>query len=71
LTDELLTVDGGGVRGYASLCSLEEVEKAIKKELDTIGRGDLYSEDFKPCDYFDIMCGTSTGGYVLRVLALE
>ncbi|KAF8540948.1 hypothetical protein BDD12DRAFT_733377, partial [Trichophaea hybrida] len=60
--------DGGGVRGYASLCNLEEVENAIKRKLDTIGQEKLYSEDFKPCDYFNIMCGTSTGGIIAIML---
>ena len=45
--------DGGGVRGISSL----HVLKAIMKQV----AGD---PNAKPCDYFDMMCGTSTGGYV-------
>jgi len=44
----LLCLDGGGVRGLASLY-------VLKRLLSYIG-------DPKPCDYFDMICGTSTGG---------
>jgi hypothetical protein len=44
----LLCLDGGGVRGLASLY-------VLKRLLSYIG-------DPKPCDYFDLICGTSTGG---------
>jgi predicted acylesterase/phospholipase RssA len=45
----LLCLDGGGVRGLASLFLLKQL-------LGQVG-------DPKPCDYFDMICGTSTGGY--------
>lgn len=45
--------DGGGVRGISSLHTL----KALMSKLT----GD---PNAKPCDYFDMMAGTSTGGYV-------
>ncbi len=44
----LLCLDGGGVRGLASLY-------VLKRLLSYVG-------DPKPCDYFDMICGTSTGG---------
>jgi patatin-like phospholipase/acyl hydrolase len=44
----LLCLDGGGIRGLASLYIL----KAL---LSKVGNP-------KPCDYFDMICGTSTGG---------
>lgn len=49
----LLCLDGGGVRGLASLYLLKQL-------LAHVG-------DRKPCDFFDMICGTSTGGFVARV----
>ena len=45
-------LDGGGVRGISSL----HVLKAIMGKIT----GD---PNAKPCEYFDMMAGTSTGGY--------
>lgn len=44
----LLCLDGGGVRGLASLYLLKQI-------LSYVGNP-------KPCEFFDMMCGTSTGG---------
>lgn len=51
----LLSLDGGGVRGLSSLLILKHLMKSIdfKAEIPP-----------KPCDYFDMIGGTSTGGYV-------
>ena len=48
--------DGGGVRGISSLLILEDIMEKIReiKGLDQIPR---------PCEYFDLIGGTSTGGY--------
>jgi len=56
-----LVTDGGGIRGYTSLCIFDELEKKIKGKLDARNLKDIYSEDFKPCEHFDIICGVSTG----------
>ena len=48
----LLSLDGGGVRGLSSLIILEELMRKINPENPP-----------EPCDYFDMMGGTSTGGY--------
>lgn len=56
----ILSVDGGGIRGiYPArfLCELEE-------ELSRSGK------DARLCDYFDLICGTSTGGIIALGLAL-
>lgn len=47
----MLTIrkDGGGVRGYSSLLILKEVMARIPGNP-------------KPCDVFDMIGGTSTGG---------
>lgn len=50
----LLSLDGGGVRGLASLYMLRRL-------LSHVGSP-------KPCDYFDMICGTSTGGLIAIML---
>lgn len=46
-------LDGGGVRGLSSLLIIKELMKKIKDGDDPIPR---------PCQYFDMIAGTSTGG---------
>jgi patatin-like phospholipase/acyl hydrolase len=53
----LLALDGGGIRGLSTL-------QILKQLMDTI---DPESPP-KPCDYFDMIGGTSTGGSVLITL---
>ena len=48
--------DGGGIRGLSSLFNLQNIMEKIRFIHD------LSSEPL-PCDYFDMVCGTSTGGY--------
>jgi Patatin-like phospholipase len=48
----LTTTDGGGVRGLSSLYILQKLMQRINPESPP-----------KPCDYFDLICGISTGGY--------
>jgi patatin-like phospholipase/acyl hydrolase len=47
----LLALDGGGVRGLSALMILEQLMEAV--DLDAPP---------KPCEYFDMIGGTSTGG---------
>ena len=47
----LLALDGGGVRGLSVLMILEQLMEAVNPEAP-----------LKPCDYFDMIGGTSTGG---------
>jgi patatin-like phospholipase/acyl hydrolase len=59
-TFKILSIDGGGIRGmYPArlLCEMEE-------ELARNGNGS------RLCDYFDLICGTSTGGIIAIGLAL-
>lgn len=49
----LLSLDNGGVRGLSSL-------QILKQLMETINPDDPP----KPCDYFDMIGGTGTGGYV-------
>lgn len=56
----LLSIDGGGVRGLASLYIL----KSVMDRLNTARRdSEIDSSRLKPCDVFDLIGGTSTGGY--------
>lgn len=53
-----LETDGGGIRGISELIILDEIMHRVKRtqKLDTTPL---------PADYFDLVCGTSTGGYEL------
>lgn len=57
----LLSLDGGGVRGLSSLQILKQLMERVRVEshLDTPP---------KPCDYFDMIGGTSTGGLIAIML---
>lgn len=52
----LLALDGGGVRGLSSLIILEQLMETIDPDSPP-----------KPCDYFDMIGGTSTGGLVVTL----
>ncbi|KAF2402280.1 FabD/lysophospholipase-like protein [Trichodelitschia bisporula] len=65
----LLTLDGGGVRGLASLMVLDDLMENIAREEKRLGirkRDDQTRP--KPCDYFDLIGGTSTGGIIAVLL---
>jgi patatin-like phospholipase/acyl hydrolase len=47
--------DGGGIRGLSSLYILQRIMKALQKKAG--GEGPIL-----PCEYFDLIAGTSTGG---------
>jgi patatin-like phospholipase/acyl hydrolase len=55
----LLSLDGGGVRGLSSLLILKDIMAQLNSERE-------HEQILKPCDVFDLIGGTSTGGYVLR-----
>lgn len=57
----ILALDGGGVRGLSSLLILQRVMQEIQRL-----NGD--SELPLPCEYFDLICGTSTGGLIAIML---
>ena len=50
----LLALDGGGIRGLSSLIILKQLMETINPDSPP-----------KPCDYFDMIGGTSTGGWVI------
>lgn len=53
----LLALDGGGVRGLSALMILEQLMEAVNPDAPP-----------KPCDYFDMIGGTSTGGLIAIML---
>lgn len=59
----ILSIDGGGVRGLSSLLILREIMEEIGR------RNGIDSEDTPlPCQYFDMIGGTSTGGWIAIML---
>ena len=63
----ILSLDGGGVRGISSLYILKELMAQIAREhnQENPDRPDLSP---LPCEYFDLICGTSTGGLIALML---
>ena len=56
----ILSLDGGGVRGLSSLLILRELMEEIGRRKN--GNAPL------PCEYFDLIAGTSTGGFIAIML---
>ena len=63
---KILSFDGGGIRGLAALYVLEELMNQVRRERDH--QGIIQDGPIKPCDYFDLICGTSTGGLIALML---
>ncbi|KAJ5316420.1 hypothetical protein N7476_006727 [Penicillium atrosanguineum] len=57
----LLSLDGGGVRGLSSLYILRDIMAQLNYER-------VDEEPLKPCDVFDLIGGTSTGGLIAIML---
>jgi len=53
----VLSLDGGGVRGLSALYILQEVMKKFSSD-----------KEVKPCEVFDMIGGTSTGGLIAIML---
>jgi uncharacterized protein len=56
----ILALDGGGVKGVVSLAFLERIESELRQR---------HGDDFRLCDYFDLIAGTSTGAIIAALLA--
>lgn len=63
LPKRILALDGGGIRGALSLGYLQRIEDILRKQ-----HGD--NPDFRLCDYFDLIGGTSTGSIIASCLAI-
>ncbi|KAI5800498.1 acyl transferase/acyl hydrolase/lysophospholipase [Pyronema domesticum] len=64
----VLVLNGGGIRGYTSLCVLEELESQIKKTLKNNRQANQYSEQLRPCMMFNFIAGVSTGAIIALML---
>ncbi|EGP86620.1 unnamed protein product [Zymoseptoria tritici ST99CH_1A5] len=62
----ILCLDGGGVRGFSMLIILQELMHKIFVEIH--GRPPKRDEIPKPCDHFDLIAGTGTGGLIAIML---
>ncbi|MEQ8405950.1 MAG: patatin-like phospholipase family protein [Oceanicaulis sp.] len=60
----ILSLDGGGVRGAMSIAVLERIEDILRARHGG-------HPDFRLCDYFDLMGGTSTGSIIAAGLAAK
>ena len=58
----VLSLDGGGIRGYLSLQYLTAIEQLLRDR--------SRNTDFRLCDYFDLIGGTSTGAILAAGLAI-
>ena len=56
----ILSVDGGGVRGLSSLLILRNIMEEIARRNGTA--------QACPCEYFDLIGGTGTGGLIAIML---
>lgn len=54
----LLSLDGGGVRGLSTLYILKRIMDRLNNERKTTAN----LPPVKPCEVFDLIGGTSTGG---------
>jgi hypothetical protein len=59
----ILALDGGGVKGVLTLGMLKPLEHELRRR----GGGD---PEFRLCDYYDLIGGTSTGAIIATGLAL-
>ncbi|EPS38438.1 hypothetical protein H072_7827 [Dactylellina haptotyla CBS 200.50] len=57
----LLSLDGGGIRGLSELVILKEILQRVKHDCKL-------ADIPRPCEYFDLIGGTSTGGIIALML---
>ena len=60
----ILALDGGGTLGIIELAFLERIESLLRTSLGEP------NADFRLCDWFDLIGGTSTGAIIATCLAL-
>ena len=63
----ILSLDGGGIRGISSLYILKEVMRQIARDYEAEHPAAPELSP-RPFEYFDLICGTSTGGLIALML---
>ncbi|KAI5857787.1 acyl transferase/acyl hydrolase/lysophospholipase [Tricharina praecox] len=64
----VLSLDGGGIRGYSTLVILGELMHQVYVQ-ENGGRAPRSPQDLpRPCDYFDLIGGNGTGGLIALML---
>jgi len=63
----ILTLDGGGVRGLSEVLILKFLMRRLKFEQER-RTGKKLPGPPEPWRYFDLICGTSTGGLLALML---
>lgn len=63
----ILSLDGGGVRGISSLYILKGIMAQIKRQQRIDHPNELVST-IRPCDVFDLICGTGTSVLIALML---
>ena len=58
----ILTIDGGGLSGSTTLMILDDLLKTIARE------SQIPENELRPCDVFDVITGTGTGGWLALLL---
>ncbi|KAK0121553.1 hypothetical protein ONS95_009843 [Cadophora gregata] len=62
----ILSLDGGGVRGYSMLIIIQELMHRTYVEME--GKAPRRDQIPKPADHFDLIIGTGTGGLIAIML---
>ncbi len=60
----MYAIDGGGIRGLSSLYILKAIMRALENKVEKANGAvtEPVHRRLLPCEYFDLIAGTSTGG---------
>jgi patatin-like phospholipase/acyl hydrolase len=64
----ILAFDGGGVRGLSSLLIVQKLMREVLRIMIDNGQASADGTPPQPCECFDLICGTSTGGLIAIML---
>jgi patatin-like phospholipase/acyl hydrolase len=70
----ILSLDGGGIRGISSLYILKSLLEQAEQDREAAARNIALRRQapstttLRPCEIFDLICGTSTGGLIALLL---